>query len=416
MKRICSLVLALALLAVSVSALAVSPAQIVKDVWYLNSMDGRGLSAGSELSFNRDKSITLVLNGESQDTTGCTWSISNDNITVLKDSSYWMSLDYANDTLTVSTDKFSSISGNAFYHEYVFSHQPSSFYTPSAKAAEQEDDFYGSYVPSMVLVNNTFTDEFNGLLGMTIDFAEVTIYRTDVDPTVFMTLYDDGKLFVSESSFSATIELTDDPEILLVNDKDRNGETQYIIYMKKGEIVPNEAAEPTAEPEPAVDPAQTEEPERSEVPEQPETEPAVEPDPQETTGVEQPAFPPVLDPTMPVIPEAASNVLDADDPAAAFFGTYKVYQDVLQNGRVLDMTEYDITATIGNGQVEAVAYGRTVTVPYTYGSDGFLRADISALYPDFGFATALLVDNELLVNLADAEGNIGETLYLAKID
>ena len=58
------------------------------------------------------------------------------------------------------------------------------------------------------------------------------------------------------------------------------------------------------------------------------------------------------------------------------------------------------------------AYGQSVTVPYEF-ANGVLTANISAIYPDYSFATASLAGNgELIVTLADATGYVGETLYL----
>ena len=53
-----------------------------------------------------------------------------------------------------------------------------------------------------------------------------------------------------------------------------------------------------------------------------------------------------------------------------------------------------------------------MTVPFNY-EGGKMTADISAVSPDYGFATATLGDNgELVVTLADATGYVAETLYL----
>ena len=51
-------------------------------------------------------------------------------------------------------------------------------------------------------------------------------------------------------------------------------------------------------------------------------------------------------------------------------------------------------------------------MPYKF-ENGIMTADLTAVSPDYGFATAARADNgDLIVTLADASGQIGETLYL----
>ena len=105
-----------------------------------------------------------------------------------------------------------------------------------------------------------------------------------------------------------------------------------------------------------------------------------------------------------------------DNPAAAFFGSYQVYQDKLANGRVLDATPFNLTAKISADGVTAVIYGQTVQMTYSY-ADGVMTADLGEAYPEFSHLSATLADGgELIVTMANDLGTVGETLYLRRTE
>ena len=66
MKRIVALALCLALALSMAAAQAVSLADVVGR-WYVTSADGKGVTGESYVEFNRDRSVTLVLNVEALD-------------------------------------------------------------------------------------------------------------------------------------------------------------------------------------------------------------------------------------------------------------------------------------------------------------------------------------------------------------
>ncbi|MBQ4434827.1 MAG: hypothetical protein II879_01935, partial [Clostridia bacterium] len=78
MKRLLVLVLCLVLALTAVSAQAVSLAQIVGR-WYFVSMDGRGLGGENYIEFNRNKSVTLIINGQPQDLSAYEWKLYNED-------------------------------------------------------------------------------------------------------------------------------------------------------------------------------------------------------------------------------------------------------------------------------------------------------------------------------------------------
>ena len=113
--------------------------------------------------------------------------------------------------------------------------------------------------------------------------------------------------------------------------------------------------------------------------------------------------------------KAARRPAGDESPASAYYGSYIVYQDKLANGNVLDMSSRGLKATIDADGVHVTAYGQKLNVPYAY-ENGVMSANISAVSPGYGIATATLADNgELVVTLADASGAVGETLYLRPV-
>ena len=387
MKRFMVLVLCLALAFTAVSAQAVSLAKVVGR-WYFISVDGAGLVGDSYVEFNRDKTVALIVAGQAKDMTGLEWKVSDDTIRISKGgalSAY--SLDYADDILTLRTRELSELSGSTLRNaEYKLSRTAATFYTPALINAAAEEEFFGDFALYLVKQNGQYTQmntEGNGY-----DIAEfVAVVNSEGQAgQEYLTNFVDGKLVIYGPT-DVMVSRTEDPDVIATYDANAPENIAYL--RRKGTSAPG--AVPTVVPEAPVVPAATEAP-------------AV---PEPTKAPSNPVFPGMI--KMTPAPKAPA----ADTASvSAYYGSYIVYQDKLANGNVLDMSSRGLKAVIDADGVHVTAYGQKLNVPYQY-ENGVMSANISAVSPSYGIATASLADNgELVVTLSDAAGNVGETLYL----
>ena len=387
MKRFMVLVLCLALAFTAVSAQAVSLAKVVGR-WYFISVDGAGLAGDSYVEFNRDKTVALIVAGQAKDMTGLEWKVSDDTIRISKGgalSSY--SLDYADDVLTLRTRELSELSGSTLRNaEYKLSRTAATFYTPALINAAAEEEFFGDFALYLVKQNGQYTQmntEGNGY-----DIAEfVAVVNSEGQAgQEYLTNFVDGKLVIYGPT-DVMVSRTEDPDVIATYDANAPENIAYL--RRKGTSAPG--AVPTVVPETPVVPAATEAPA----------------DPEPTKAPSNPVFPGMI--KMTPAPKAPA----ADTASvSAYYGSYIVYQDKLANGNVLDMSSRGLKAVIDADGVHVTAYGQKLNVPYQY-ENGVMSANISAVSPSYGIATASLADNgELVVTLSDAAGNVGETLYL----
>ena len=432
MKRIVPLLLCLSLVLCSVSALALSPAQAVGR-WYFVAIDGQGIPGEHFIELNRNKSVTLVTGGRALVTDGLAWELDGDSIWVTHNGDYIMNARYEDGKLTLSTDQLSMISGSDYYYTYTLARELVSYYTPEAVEVAVEDVFYGIFVPYLQLKNNAYT-ELNGMQDrVKIEYAQLTAMTPGGNAHEYLTDFTGGELVMDEEGTRITIRATTDPDVLLVIAW--QGETPVsTVYMRReGSEGKREAPAVPATPQPTLPPAIPEPtPLPTEAPAAPSfpgmVQPAATQAPQATAAPAPaaPSFPGMVQPAATQAPQATAAPAPAvpsfpgmvrpaapADPAAELYGRYEVYKDVLANGRTLDMSAYGQTAEISASGIIAVAYGQTLSVPCAW-QDGRLTADISALYPDYGFAAAVLQDGELVVTLSNAAGEVGETLYLRK--
>ena len=380
MKRFMVLVLCLALAFTAVSAQAVSLAKVVGR-WYFISVDGAGLSGDSYVEFNRA--------GQAKDMTGLEWKVSDDTIKIGKNGGIFSdySLDYADDILTLKTRELSELSGSTLRNaEYKLSRTAATFYTPALINAAAEEEFFGDFALYLVKQNGQYMQmnkEGNGY-----DIAEfVAVVNSEGQASQeYLTNFVDGKLVIYGPT-DVMVSRTEDPDVIATYDANAPENIAYL--RRKGTAAPE--AVPTVVPETPVVPAATEAPA----------------DPEPTRAPSNPVFPGMI--KMTPAPKAPA----ADTASvSAYYGSYIVYQDKLANGNVLDMSSRGLKATIDADGVHVTAYGQKLNVPYQY-ENGVMSANIFAVSPSYGIATASLADNgELVVTLSDAAGNVGETLYL----
>ena len=413
MKRLLLLVLTFALVLSSLTALAVTPSKVVGR-WYLNTIDGKGISGEFYVEFNRDKSILLSKDGTQLDTKGVTWVIDGDSIRFEENGNYLLDADYQNEKIHIGSSKLGIISGDSGYYDYELSREPVTYYTPGTVKADIEDDFYGQYAPYLLYSNGMYTaadETTNGIFG--IGFAELTIKLAgSQEGIVYLTDYRDGVLKAEIGTEMYTIQKTADANVIVIA-YNAQGQSAYMYLRRVGSdptpsaesVTPAPAATPapvvTIEPTPAVTITPT-------LPPMPE--PTAAPAPAETPVPGKPSFPGMIRRTNAPAPAPASDI-----GPEAFYGTYVVYKDKLANGRVLDMSTYGLMATIDAEGVHAVVYGQKATVPYAY-ADGAMTADLSVVSSENSFARAILQDGEMVVTLSNASGQVAETLYLKKAD
>ena len=395
MKRLLVLVLCLALILPVMTAQAASIADVIGR-WYLVSVDGNGLSGENYIEFNRNKSVTLVVKGQSIDTAGFEWKFESDMITIAepgKISDYTLYL--ADGALTMTSNKLSVVTGNTRYYDFKLSREQVTYYTPAMKKADTEDQFFGEFVVYLAETNGQYMEMKSDANGFDIALYVVNVYTEGQSPVEYLTNFEDGVL-IAYAQQDTIISVTEDPDVLVTYAAADPSSKAY-LRRKGASASPVEPAPvmptlvPTVTAAPAATPAPTAAPE-----------PTVAPQPA------KPVFPGMINPTG----GASNSAPAADVSVSAFFGSYIVYQDKLANGRVLDMTSRGLKATFDADGLHVKAYGQSVTVPYEF-ANGVLTANISAIYPDYSFATASLAGNgELIVTLADATGYVGETLYL----
>ena len=417
MKRILVLILCVALALTAVSAQALSIAKIVGR-WYFVSIDGNGLGSDNYVEFNRNKSVTLVINGAAVDTSGYEWTFADDTVSIGKAGSSLTEyrLDATETELTLSSDKLNVLSNDTRYHDYSLAREAVTYYTPAIVPAETEDRFFGDYVLYLALANGQYMPMSSDANGFEIAEYVATVFSEGREPVEYLTDFVEGRLIVY-ADVETYISTTADPDVLVAY-TDSNigkglGSAAYLRRRsaRQPEITP---AAPVTTPEPAPQPANPQfpslinRPVATPAPTAPTPEPAV---PEPTVQPAGPSFPSMIN--RPVFtPAPAEDPSAAGDTVEAYYGSYIVYQDVLANGRVLDMTSRGLRAAIDADGVHAVVYGQSATVPYTF-ENGVMTADLTPVSPDYGFATAALADNgDLIVTLADASGYVGETLYL----
>ncbi len=385
MKRFIILALCLTLALTAVSAQAVSLAKVVGR-WYFTSVEGTGLPGDSYIEFNRDKTVTLVLSGTAKDMSGFEWTVDGDRVMVTEKGGFMPEFDmyYADDVLTMQTTNLGELAGNRFFPTFTLARTAATYDTPALADAASEEEFFGEYYVYLLAQNGQYTQMSGEGNGFDISEFVAVVNTEGQEPQECLTNFKDGKLIVYGPS-EIIISKTADPDVIAFYEP---ASPASIGYLRRKGTQPSAA--PTQAPVvPVPAPAVTEAP-------------AAQPTEKPST----PTFPGMA--TLPVAPAKAAG------DAAAFYGSYTVYQDKLANGTVLDMTPRGIRAVIDENGMHVTAYGQKLTAPYEY-KDGRLSADISAIYPSFGFAVASLADNgELVVTLADSAGTVGETLYLRK--
>ena len=103
-------------------------------------------------------------------------------------------------------------------------------------------------------------------------------------------------------------------------------------------------------------------------------------------------------------------------PAAAYFGTYVAYKDVLASGREIDVSSFGHQVTITANGATAVVFGNSVPLSYKVADDG-LTADLSALKLDnYASCKVTLEGTDLVIAISNASGRVVETLYLRKTE
>ncbi len=406
MKRIIALLVTLSLALAVVGAQAVSLADVVGR-WYFTTVNGQGINGDSYIEFNRDRSVTLVLNGTNA-SVNYTWSLDGEEVVVKESDSIFskMRFQVADGGLTISTTELGELVHTtgigSFYNDFVLAREKASYYTPAAVTAASEEEFFGTFIPYLMVMNGNYTTMFSNVNSIAISMYVAVLTSEDAEGTQeLLTNFADGRLIIYEEDQEVEVFRTSDPDVLIL--KGTSSGTPAEIYVRREGAAPaaENAVAPTVEntEEPAFEPITAEVPAL------------------DTATIEVPAVDAPATQTAPVFPgmisqpAAATPAVSAEE---AFYGQYVVYQDMMSDGRVLDMTAYGITAEISAAGVRAVAYGKEVNVPYAY-ENGQMTADLGALYPAYAFATATLGDNgELTVTLSDAAGTVGETLSLRR--
>ena len=425
MKRLLVFVLCLALILPVMTAHAASVADVIGR-WYLVSVDGNGLSGDNYIELNRNKSVTMVVKGQSVDTTGYEWRFADDEVKISQADSLIsdFSLDYADGTLTLLTNKLSVVTGSSSYSDFVFAREPAVYYTPAMKAAAAEEEFFGEFELYLMETNGQYMNTDSDENGFDISLYVAKVYSEGLDPEEYLTNFENGQLIIYAQQ-DTIVSVTEDPDVLVTF---AVGDPSNKAYLRRkgaaapavtpmpaapaSAVTPEPAAPATAVPAPAMPtmiPRVTAAPAAPAAVPEPTAAPAqatAEPKPEQPV---KPVFPNMITPSGKTAP--AEGI-----PLSAYYGTYTVYQDKLANGRTMDMTAYGLSAVIDANGVHISAYGQQVTVPYEF-ADSVMTANISAVYPDYCFASAVLSSpGELVVYLADATGYIGETLYLKTAD
>ncbi len=425
MKRLMALVLCMALALTAVSAQAVSIGKIVGR-WYLVKVDGNGIGSENYVEFNRNKSVTLVINGAPVNASEYEWSFADDIVSIKKSGSLLSDFRLAatETELTLSSDKLAVLTGDTRYHDFTLARERVTYYTPAVIPASSENQFFGDFILYLAVANGMYMPMESDDNGFEITEYMVTVYSKGQDPAEYLTDFSDSRLIVY-ADVDTYIETTSDPDVLVAYTGSDLTNAAYLRRRgtKQPEVIPQapvttpEPAAPTPEPakaEPTEKPAGPSFPSMISGPVATPVPAAPTPEPAKAEPTEKPAgpsFPSMI--SHPVAtPAPAEPAAPANNGAEDYYGSYIVYQDVLANGRVLDMTSRGLKATIDANGVHAVVYGQRATVPYKF-ENGVMTADLTAVSPDYGFATAARADNgDLIVTLADASGQIGETLYL----
>ena len=406
MKRIVALVLCLALALSMAAAQAVSLADVVGR-WYVTSADGKGVTGESYVEFNRDRSVTLVLKGEAVDMQQYRWELDDETIWVKQsDNAYinYASFDVKEGGLESSNSKWDEAFGVRGYTTYLFAREPMTFYTPEVAEAAEESVFFGDFEAYMTVENGAYVPRTAEYGRVSIAEYVAKVSSEGGDEQEYLTNFENGSLTVYADRDEYVVRVTTDPDVLVYNLKDDAAVT-YLRRVGTQASAADAATVAKAEAEIEAVVAEVES-------ELPEVDEAVVEALEDAVIEAEAEMPAVAAPVFPSLIGAAE-----DNGASAFYGKYIVYKDVLANGRVLDMMSQNLIAEINQDGVSVTANGKTITVPFEY-KDGQISADIRAVYAAFGYAAATVdaETGELVVTLANAAGEVGETLYLQRME
>ena len=196
MKKFVALFLVLILVLFSVSALAVTPAELL-GTWYTGETTYSGdtylLTGDYSVEFKRDSTATVVLNGQSKE---YTWKATDYGASLAADDTkYDFSLDYENDKLTGSIPDFTI--EERYSYEFSFSREkPELFTVPAVITAETEESYFGDWKidftvsPKGVLK----TGEKYSNISLKVEFAQISLTKDESDVRYALTDFVDGKL------------------------------------------------------------------------------------------------------------------------------------------------------------------------------------------------------------------------------
>lgn len=269
MKKVLAMVLVLTLMFSAVSALAVTPAEVV-GTWYLQGVTKEDIMKGepegcafahylgdARFEFNRDKTAGIVFDDNERP---FTWDIDKNGTLKMTPPEGAEYLGFYDESfIKVREDgrlllKMQDYSGFAsLYCCYVFGREPIDSTLPAAVTAEKEDDFYGTWVADRVAKGKYVASAADAGLGdatLTIEFAQATLDMPGAGSVIELTNYVDNKLTCSADALGfskagkCTIELNELGLSVLIED----GDTVMTAYfLPAAEDAANTASEAAPE-------------------------------------------------------------------------------------------------------------------------------------------------------------------------
>ena len=385
MKRLVCMLLCLALSLTAVAALAATPAELVGR-WYFVTVDGKDILEESYVEFNRNKSVTLVLSGDTADFNGCTWNATDSGINLYDaEGEYLLRADLEDGRLKLTT-KLLTTDGR--YYDYVLARERITHYLPAIIQAESEEALFGEYQVVLVLSNDLIQEADEGTI-ITIDFAQIS-----ENGEVYLTDFVDGRLVVYENKKEMYISATEDPAyIVAYYEEDPEGAEQ--VYLKKTEAdADQQAASALSEAVEAASEAV------AEIVALFEEAVAVE---EETVTTDEEA--------VAVEEETITTDEEATDALEPFYGSYDAYL-VVNLGNNISLPSGLLTVKVDENGAEVNAYGKTgqFTPEVT---DGVATLYVPGMNGGYDYVKAYLSADtgELVAECANEAGEVQDYVY-----